>query len=140
MVGLAKRREELIIHKQLSIPALDIDKLLAEAAAQNAYITDSSDFISITLPERSTVVKLLQRIRDESHRFAVSYHTTLKRGRLKQSILDEIPGVGPTTKKKLVRHFGSVKGIMNAQPEEFQAVLGKQRGASFAKYIASYKT
>jgi len=140
MVGLAKRREEIIIHKELSMSNLDTDKLLKDAAAQNAYISDSPDFISITLPERSPVVKLLQRIRDESHRFAVSYHTTLKRGRLKSSILDEIPGIGPTTKKKLVRHFGSVKGIMNANPEEFQVVLGKKRGLDFSKYIASYKT
>lgn len=140
MIGLAKRQEEIIIHTSSSIIGLDPDAILKEAAVMGAYISQADNFISITLPVRSPVVMLLQRIRDESHRFAVSYHSSLKRGRQTSSILDEIPGVGPLTRKKLLRHFGSLRAITNAPPEEIQQLLGSQRGAQIAKYIASYKT
>jgi excinuclease ABC subunit C len=140
MIGLAKRQEEIIVHNGTSIVGLDIHNLVSEAAKLGAYTVQGAEFTSITLPERSPVVMLLQRIRDESHRFAVSYHSSLKRGRQTSSVLDDIPGVGPTTRKKLIRHFGSVRAIVNAPPGEIQKLLGSQRGAQVAKYLAAYKT
>ena len=139
MIGLAKKEEEIVISKTDSLPGIDMKALIDRATQAGAYISDSDNYFSILLPSNSPVVKLLQRIRDESHRFAVSYHTVLKRGRQTASILDEIPGIGPTTKKKLIRSFGSVKGVMAAEVSELQGVLGKQRGASLHKHLSSYR-
>ena len=133
MIGLAKREEEIIILK----PAQS--DLIATAKKMGGYVTETTEFISVLLPSNSHIVKLLQRIRDESHRFAVSYHSTLKRQRNSSSILDDIPGVGPATRKKLIRHFGSAKAAITADPSQLQELLGKQTGATIAKYLTSLK-
>jgi excinuclease ABC subunit C len=146
MIGLAKREEEIIIQKPENsnqkvaaklVP--DSELLVTKAKALDGFVKESENFYTVLLPQNSHVVKLLQRIRDESHRFAVSYHSTLKRGRQTSSILDEIPGIGPTTRKKLIRHFGSAKDVINAEVSELQEVLGKQKGASISQYLASYR-
>lgn len=139
MVGLAKRQEEIVVHQQDSISNLDAAALLDRARKMKAFISESEDFINIELPKDSHAVKLLQRIRDESHRFAVSYHSTLKRGRQTSSILDEVPGIGPLTRKKLIRHFGSAKAAINADLSELQAVLGPSRGRQAAKFFAALR-
>ena len=81
----------------------------------------------MNLPHSTNLVKLLQRIRDESHRFAVSYHSVLKTRRQTSSVLDEVPGIGPATRKKLLRQFGSVRGITTASADELSALIGKNR-------------
>jgi excinuclease ABC subunit C len=137
MIGLAKREEEIIVAKK------DIESMTQDIAVKakklGALIKDEPNFLIILLPPNSHVLKLLQRIRDESHRFAVSYHSTLKRGRQTSSLLDEIPGIGPLTRKKLIHHFGSARAVMAARPEELQAVLGKQKGARLATYLVQLK-
>ena len=77
------------------------------------------------------VVKLFQRIRDESHRFAVSYHTVLKRNQQTKNALEEIPGIGPKTRQKLIKALGSVKSVQHASEEEIAAIIGQSK----AKYI-----
>lgn len=139
MIGLAKQKEEIIIHKTASLPGADPARIIINATNLKAYITDSADFLSVTLPADSPIVKLLQRIRDESHRFAVSYHSTLKRGRVSSSLLDDIPGVGPTTRKKLLKHFGSVRGLLSADPEAVKAVLGPKKGEVVIRHISSFR-
>ena len=139
MVGLAKREEEIIIHKSKSLKGVNAEKVAEIAAKNHAYLADSPEFISIDLPAQSHVVKLLQRIRDESHRFAVSYHSTLKQKRQTASILDEIPGIGPITRKKLIRKFGSARGVINANSSELQNLLGNKKGAEISKYLSAYK-
>jgi excinuclease ABC subunit C len=139
MIGLAKRQEDIIIHKTGSVPGLDTSELAKKAAALNAYIAESGDFIAINLPSNSAVTKLLQRIRDESHRFAVSYHTVLRKGRQTKSLLDDIPGVGPETRKKLIKHFGSMKAIFNADPAQLQSAIGRQKGNQLSKYLEAIK-
>jgi len=139
MVGLAKKQEEIIIHAADSIPGADVSKIMASAAKMGAYITQSEDFINIELPRDSHAVKLLQRIRDESHRFAVSYHSTLKRGRQVSSVLDEVPGIGPLTRKKLIRHFGSAKAAINADSRQLQDLLGQSRGLQLSKYFENIR-
>ncbi len=122
-IGLAKREEQIVVHKELSNVSLDanfINKL-------GGYITESEDFILINLPHSSNLVKLLQRIRDESHRFAVSYHSSLKLKRQTSSILDDVNGIGPTTRKKLIKHFGSLQGLKNASKDELEAIIGKSK-------------
>jgi excinuclease ABC subunit C len=139
MFGLAKRQEEIIIHKTRSNQQLDIAGMVEKARKAKAFVNESEDFINIELPKDTHAVKLLQRIRDESHRFAVSYHSTLKRSRQVSSILDEVPGIGPLTRKKLIKHFGSAKAAVNAETDQLQAVLGAKRGAEAARYFSQIR-
>ncbi len=139
MIGLAKKEEEIIIHKSASLPGVEIQKIVERARRLGAYINESDVFINILLPNNLPLVKLLQRIRDESHRFAVSYHSVLKRSRQTASVLDEIPGVGPATRKKLIKTFGSARGVMAAESTELQKVLGAQRGQSVHRYLSSLR-
>ncbi|MNG33591.1 UvrABC system protein C [compost metagenome] len=80
-------------------------------------------------------MKLFQRIRDESHRFAVSYHTVLKRQKQTASSLEDIPGIGPTTRKKLIRTFGSLQGVRQATPEALVVSIGPAKAQLLAQYL-----
>ena len=73
-------------------------------------------------------LQLLQRIRDEAHRFAVTRHRRRRNRRTLRSALDNVRGVGPKRKRALLSHFGSVQGIREASLEEVQQVLGKRLG------------
>jgi excinuclease ABC subunit C len=98
--GLAKRNEELYVNR------------LAEP---------------IVLPRNSQALYLVQRIRDEAHRFAITYHRNVRAKRSIQSALDTIPGVGPKKKKALLKKFGSVKNIREAPVEEIASTVGFTR-------------
>jgi excinuclease ABC subunit C len=76
----------------------------------------------VILPPNSPALFLLQRVRDEAHRFAVTYHKNRRAKAAVHSALDDIPGVGPKRKSALLRHFGSVKAIAEASPERVQEV------------------
>ncbi|MCY3680041.1 MAG: excinuclease ABC subunit UvrC [Gemmatimonadetes bacterium] len=76
------------------------------------------------IPKSSSSLKLLQMLRDESHRFAIAYHRKLRDKRTLTSELDEIPGVGPSRRVALLKHFGSVKRIREAEVEEVAEVEG----------------
>lgn len=78
----------------------------------------------IILSRRSDALRLLQRVRDEAHRFAITYHKSLRSKRTLTSKLDEIPGVGPKKKQALMKRFGSVKRIREATVEELMQVPG----------------
>lgn len=78
----------------------------------------------LMIPKGSLSLKLLQRIRDEAHRFAIRYHRKLRGKRIIRSELDQIPGVGPVRKKALLKRFGSVEKIGQAQPAELLKVEG----------------
>ena len=86
------------------------------------------------------LTKLFQRIRDESHRFAVSYHTTLQRSGATKSQLDDVPGIGPATRKKLLRRFGSVRGIASATEGELSEVVSAKIAANIRAHLASGDT
>ncbi|MFO7870712.1 MAG: excinuclease ABC subunit UvrC [Kiritimatiellia bacterium] len=72
----------------------------------------------------SRALKLLQHLRDEAHRFALTYHRRLRAMRLKESVLDETPGIGPGRKRDLLRRFGSIRRLVNASIEEIGATPG----------------
>ena len=78
----------------------------------------------VVLPERSQGLFMVQRIRDEAHRFAVTYHQQLRAKHATRSVLDEIQGVGPAKKRALLRTFGSVRGMRDASAAELAAVAG----------------
>ena len=108
-VGLAKENEELFI-PQKSKP--------------------------VVLPRSSPGLQLLQRLRDEAHRFALGYHRKLRKKQTFASALDTVPGIGPRRKRALIRQFGSVKAIREASVEELAGVKGMTQ--SLAQKIKEY--
>ena len=169
IISIAKREEEVIIHKTKSCVDLSYIQQLQRMLNQNVAIFEDGDVYIVnlhsgqrnagshsknlraaddslvmsaqaqvsnsdninTLFASTDIIKLFQRIRDESHRFAVSYHSTLKHKNATKSILDDIHGIGPKTKRKLLRHFGSLGNIKKASIED----ISKITNDSLAKKI-----
>lgn len=164
-IGLAKRDEQIVLHTSRSNVSLDINAIKAwqreddpfkephimplggkalESKYVNLYVPSdpigvdaAEDYVLVTLPKNSHIVKLLQRIRNESHRFAVSYHTSLKRSAATKSILDAIPGVGPATRKKLITSFGSGLGVKCATVDQLSAVVGSNKASVIYSWLTS---
>jgi excinuclease ABC subunit C len=84
----------------------------------------------IVLAESDPALLLVQRIRDEAHRFAIGYHRKLRSTKAFKSKLDDIPGIGPRRKAALLRHFGSLSRIRAATVEELAAAPGMNRAAA----------
>ena len=76
----------------------------------------------IEIPRGSEALYLLQRIRDESHRFAITYHRQLRNKRMTRSVLDDIPGLGDARRKRLIKEFGGVRKIQQASLGELLAL------------------
>lgn len=108
IVGLAKRLEEV-------------------------FLPDRSD--PVMIPKTSSALKLLQRVRDEAHRFAVTFHRKARSKRTIKTELTEIKGVGDKTAGKLLKHFGSVNKIKKSTKEELQAEAGKALGEAIYAYF-----
>jgi len=87
----------------------------------------------LTLPADSPALKVLQRLRDEAHRFALAYHRELRAQRIRESRLDDIPGIGATRKQAILRHFGSVARLARAPEAAIAAVAGV--GPALARLI-----
>ncbi len=103
IIGLAKRLEEVFI----------------------PGISDAQ-----TLPKNSSSLRLLQQIRDEAHRFAVTFHRQRRGKRMVKSLLDDIPGIGVKRRNALLKTFGSIDGIRKASVEEIARVKGMNRNAA----------
>lgn len=114
--------------KGIDIPAIGLAKRY-ETIIRASGEVKLRTYQEIQLDKNSHILKLLMRIRDESHRFAVSYHSSLKRKSQTANLLEEIPGIGPATRKKLIKKFGSVKGIGSAEAGELAAVVGSAKTA-----------
>ena len=97
------------------IPAVALAKRFEEV-----FMAGRSD--PIELPRGSEALYLLQRIRDESHRFAVSYHRVLRNKRMTRSVLDGISGLGEVRKKRLIKEFGGVRRVQKASLDELQGL------------------
>ena len=87
---------------------------------------------SLVLPRTSQALYLIQRIRDEAHRFAITYHRSVRRRRTIVSALDRVPGIGPKRKRALLRQFGSVAHIREASDADLLAVSGMTKRAVMA--------
>jgi excinuclease ABC subunit C len=83
----------------------------------------------IALPRSSPVLQLVQRVRDEAHRFAVGFHRQARSRRTLRSELDEIPGIGPAKRRQLFSRFGSLRGVRGASEAELAAAVGKALAA-----------
>jgi excinuclease ABC subunit C len=109
---------------------------IAGLAKQNEEIFVPGRSTPLNLPPGSAASKLLQRLRDEAHRFAITYFQKVHKKRTFKSALDEVPGVGPQKKKALIKYFGGVQGIRQAAEEELLKVKGIN--AALAKKIKEY--
>ena len=159
IIGIAKREEEIIIHKTGSQVGLDFIRKVQQEPIAGVGVLEETEFITINLhvgrqnasshsrnlrggdtpSQYDDVIKLFQRIRDEAHRFAISYHTTLKRQGGTQNILESIPGIGPKTRAKLLRKFGSVKGVERASEDELESIVGQKTTKLIRAHIPAKK-
>lgn len=80
--------------------------------------------LPVILPRSSEALYLLQRVRDEAHRFAITYHRSKRSKSVKESALDEVPGLGPARRQALIKHFGSVRRLREATAEQIREVPG----------------
>jgi excinuclease ABC subunit C len=90
----------------------------------------------VLLPRTSPALYLVQRIRDEAHRFAVGYHHRVRRSKAVASALDNVPGIGPKRKRALLKRFGSARAIKDAPIDEVAAVVGMTH--SLAERVKEY--
>jgi excinuclease ABC subunit C len=97
------------------IPAAALAKRFEEV-----YLPGSPD--PVRVPRGSEALYLLQRIRDEAHRFAITYHRQLRGKRMTRSVLDDIKGLGPARRKRLTRELGGVNAVRRASREDLRAL------------------
>lgn len=155
IISIAKREEEIVIHRTRS--SIDPSFLLSKVnqPTDDLVVLKSGDYLILNLhpgqlnasshsknlrgstkvSAYSDITKLFQRIRDESHRFAISYHSVLKRSGQTKSSLDDIPGVGPATKRKLIRTFGSMRALAVADPTKIEQAVGVAKAAAIVRYL-----
>ncbi len=114
-----------------------VDVALISLAKENEEIFLPRRKSPLVLPKSSPGLQLLQRLRDEAHRFAVSYFSSVHRRKAFTSALDGVPGIGPRRKTALIRQFGSVQRIREASVEELAATTGMthQQAARLKEYL-----
>jgi excinuclease ABC subunit C len=113
----------------LSLTKLGIqDKVdIISIAKRLEEIYKPGDPLPLSINKKSQTLRLIQRARDEAHRFGITRHRKKRNNSSLQSSLEEIPGVGKSTTEKLLSHFKSIKKIKAASPEEIEKVVGKAR-------------
>jgi excinuclease ABC subunit C len=112
VIGLAKQMEEIHVPDQV---------------------------LPIRLPRNSPALHLIQRLRDEAHRFANSYHQKLRKRRVQESVLDEFSGLGAKRKLALLKHFGSIQRLREATAEEIGEVtgIGPKMAGALKEFLAN---
>lgn len=158
IISIAKREEEIIIDAQRS--NIDMSRIVAYAKGEiedaGVFVERSGEYYTVNLHAGQTnasghsknfrgsntgpakyshVTKLFQRIRDESHRFAVSYHTVLKRTKQTMSSLEDIPGIGPATRRALIKKFGSVRALGSVSEADIAALIGDTKAQKVYAYL-----
>ena len=96
-----------------------------------------ASYQTIELSTDDHIAKLIARLDEEAHRFAVSYHQTLRAKNQTKNVLEEIPGIGPATRKKLIRKFGSVVGIRTAPETEIAKIVGQSKAKFIKQHIGT---
>jgi excinuclease ABC subunit C len=99
------------------------------------FTRDQAD--PIALPHDSPALLLIQRIRDEAHRFAVTFHRKARTMRDLRSAIDEIPGIGPRRRRALLTRFGSLAGVRRATREELVGVVGAKTADAILAWFAA---
>ena len=93
------------------------------------------DPVPLYIDKNSVSLRVIQKARNEAHRFGISFHRNLRSQSMKKSLLDEIKGVGPVTKDKLLKEFGSVEKIRDASPDELAGLIGHARTAKLLEEL-----
>lgn len=155
VISIAKNNEEIIVSPEHSnIDTKQLGELMQQPIAGVQVYVDGAYWVinlhagqgnlgshtknlrgETTYSPYTDVVKLFQRIRDEAHRFAIGYHNTLERRVHRASSLDTIPGVGTVTRRKLLKQFGSVRGVRAASKDEIAAVVGPRLAATIKQVL-----
>src|SRR5699024_3236960 len=92
------------------------------------------------IPKASTALKLIQQVRDEAHRFAITFHRNKRVKRTLQTELTQIDGIGEKTAQKLLNIFGSVKKVKQVSSQQLQEAIGKKKGTNVFTHFAQQKT
>ncbi|MBN1191555.1 MAG: excinuclease ABC subunit UvrC [Dehalococcoidales bacterium] len=121
--GKGQLNAALEVMRELSLDSVP----LAGLAKENEELFLPGQSVPLVLPASKPELKLLQRVRDEAHRFAITYFQNVHKKRTFASALDDINGIGPKKKKSLIRHFGSVQNIRQSSVEELSSVKGIDR-------------
>jgi excinuclease ABC subunit C len=120
-----------------ALRGVGLERLVAVGLAKQEeliFTRDRED--GIALPRESPALHLLQRIRDEAHRFAVTFHRKRRTTTDLRSALDDVPGIGPTRRRQLLTRFGSVAGVRRASRDELEAVVGVKMAEVVLKHFA----
>jgi excinuclease ABC subunit C len=117
--GQLGRAVKVLDELSLDIPAIGLAKKMEEV-----YLPGEPE--PILIPRDAEALYLLQQIRDEAHRFAITYHRQLRSKSMVDSILDEVEGIGPKRKRDLIKHFGSLKKMRSATREDLSEVVPGQ--------------
>ncbi len=119
---------DVLFSRGLNIPMISLAK-----REEEVFLPGRSE--PIDLPANSEASYLLQRLRDEAHRFAIEANRSSRSKKMTQSALDDIPGVGPKAKKKLLTYFGSVHKIREASQVQLEQVVGDKLAAAIKEYL-----
>ncbi len=115
--------------------SMDVELPIVSLAKREEEIYLPGESRPLMLPRESEELYLVQNIRDEAHRFAISYNRNLRAKTMTTSILDKISGIGPKKKKQLMKHFGNTKAIEAASLEEVAAVVGEKAALSVKEVL-----
>jgi excinuclease ABC subunit C len=127
--GKGQLNMALRVLQELDIIGIDVIGLAKEQGRHDKGMTEEQVFLPeckdpILLKKNSPILFLLQKIRDEAHRVAITFHRKRRSKKTIHSALDDIPGIGPVKRKALLKHFGSLKKVELATPEELKQVKG----------------
>jgi excinuclease ABC subunit C len=119
-----------------ALRSLGLDRLVAVGLAKQEELLFTRDRAAgLALPRHSAALRLLQRIRDEAHRFAVTFHRSARTRRDLRSGLDDVAGVGPRRRKALLARFGSLAGVRRASRAELQSVVGDKAADAILRHF-----
>jgi excinuclease ABC subunit C len=117
---------------------LGLENLVAVGIAKKEELLFTRDRVDpIALRAESPALHLIQRIRDEAHRFALTFHRTARRMRDLRSELDDVRGIGPRRRRALLRRFGSLAGVRRATHDELIGVVGAKAADAVLAYFAA---
>lgn len=131
--GLGQLHAAMDAVGELGLDALE----LASLAKKEELVHRPGAAEPLRIPRSSPVLQLLQRVRDEAHRFAVAYHRALRARRTLQTALTDIPGIGPVTARKLLTAFGSVAAVKAAEEAPLAALVGPSAARRIRVWAAS---